>query len=512
MSTTPILIAGAGPTGMTMAIELRRFGLPVRLIDKAPHMAEHSQALVVQARTLEQFQRYGLAETAVARGRKLTHASFISGGKLIVSLPLERVPSRYPYVLFLPQNETEQILNAHMESLGVRAERGVELISILNRGDSVATRLRHPDGREESFDAQWLIGCDGAHSTVRTALGIPFQGDAVGLSFFLGDLEVEGPDAPGDELTIHVHAGDVVFMGRLTDRLTRVIVALHDQQTQQNQTAQTLTLADFQHAIDRAGVRVKAISSAWMTPFHVSDRQARHYRLGSVFLAGDAAHIHSPVGGQGMNTGIQDAANLAWKLAAVARGASLALLDTYDEERGEVGRALLRFTSRGLGLATAANPLLEGIRDALMPHLSRLPAVQNTMMGFISEITIAYRDSSAVLDAGGDGALRAGDRMPDLTLSGDPAHPTLLTGWRAARHLALVLQGPDHPDSPAAPAPSLDTDTLTLNTAGLDGVAKKLLGTESKLILVRPDGYVGYRGKLEHSPQLAAYLHRVALA
>jgi 2-polyprenyl-6-methoxyphenol hydroxylase-like FAD-dependent oxidoreductase len=509
-----------------LAIELRRFGLPVRLIDKATYLAAHSQALVVQARTLEQFQRYGLAQTAIARGRKLTRATFVSDGKVILSIPLERIPSRYPYVLFLPQSETEQILNAHMESLGVQAERGVELISLLNRGDSVAARLRHSDGREESLEARWVVGCDGAHSTVRTALGIPFQGDAIGLSFFLGDLEVEGPDAPGDELSVHVHAGNLVFMGRLTDKLTRLIVALHDQQPGQNQQApqddphrgpagpdQTLTLADFQQAIDRTGVRVKAKSSAWMTPFHVSDRQSRHYRLGAAFLAGDAAHIHSPVGGQGMNTGIQDVANLAWKLAAVAHGADSTLLDSYEEERGAVGRALLRFTSRGLGLATSANPLLNRLRDALMPQLSRLPGVQDRLLGFVSEIAIAYRDSSSVLDIGGDGTLRAGDRMPDLTLTPNPTRsagdPTLLSGWHAPGHLALVLQGDDL-RAPSTVLPQVETLTLTL--ADLDDDAKKLLGRQSKLILIRPDGYVGFRSRAEESAQLASYVRRVALA
>jgi len=189
----------------------------------------------------------------------------------------------------------------------------------------------------------------------------------VGLSFFLGDCEVEGPDVVHDELSIHVHQGDLVFMGRLSERVVRVIVALREQQTSEEN--RDLTIEDFQRAVDRIGVRVKITAAEWMTPFRVSDRQAKHYRIGSVFLAGDASHIHSPVGGQGMNTGIQDAANLAWKLAAVAHGANERLLDSYEEERGEVGKALLRFTERGLQLATVSNPILERVRDALADHL-----------------------------------------------------------------------------------------------------------------------------------------------
>src|ERR1700745_4012162 len=173
LPAAPILIAGAGPTGMTMAIELRRLGLPVRIIDKATHLAEHSQALVLQARTLEQLERYGIAGEAIARGRKLTHATFVSEGKRILSIGLERIRSRYPYVLFLPQSETEQVLNAHMESLGVRTERRIELTPVENHATGVAVPLRHPEGRDESLHTPWLIGCDGAHSRVREALGIP---------------------------------------------------------------------------------------------------------------------------------------------------------------------------------------------------------------------------------------------------------------------------------------------------------------------------------------------------
>ena len=222
------------------------------------------------------------------------------------------------------------------------------------------------------------------------------EGGGVGLSFFLGDLKLEGPDAPGDELSIHFHHGDVVFMARLPNDSVRLIVAMHEHQ--EKDLGRDLTLNDFQDAVDWAGVKVSLKSADWMTPFRVNDLQARHNRAGSVFLAGDASHIHSPVGGQGMNTGIQDVANLAWKLAAVWRGgqdalAQKALLNSYEEEREAVGKALLIFTERALKLATTPHTILEAVRDALAPLVSKLWPVQKKMLGFISETAIEYRGS-----------------------------------------------------------------------------------------------------------------------
>ncbi len=509
MLPSSVLIIGAGPTGMTAAIELKRFGFDVRIIDKADHMARHSQALVVQARTLEQFQRYGIAAAAVARGRKLKRANFWSDGKEILSVQLERIPSRYPYVLFLPQSETEALLNEHMEGLGVKTERQVELISLTPKNGAFQATIRHPDGTSEELSPRWILGCDGAHSRVREMTGTPFEGGGVGLSFFLGDLEIDGPDAPTDELVIHLHHGDVVFMGRLSDRIVRLIVAMHDKQGQEDD--RPLTLADFQRAVDEAGVRVTVRSSEWMTPFHVNDRQAKHYRSGNAFLAGDASHIHSPVGGQGMNTGIQDVANLAWKLAAVARGADDSLLDSYEEERGAVGKSLLKFTERGLKMATLSEPLLTGARDALLPLISKLHPIQQAAMGFISETSIEYRSSSIVADHGGDGELRAGDRMPDLGLTNGSGASTLLQDWTAAKHRAILLDGSEA-ESGALQESFRFAEIVRLSVSSLDDAGRKLLGSGKKLIIVRPDGYVGFRAPLDNTSAQISYARQDCLA
>jgi len=506
MADHEILIVGAGPTGMTAAIEMKRAGLDVRIIDKSDHLARYSQALVVQARTLEQFQRYGIAEEMIAHGRRLREAKFYSEGKLIVDFKLNKVESRYPFALFIPQSETERILNDFMESLGVRTERCVELVALSQDG-KVRTALRHADGQMEEVSAPWVIGCDGAHSAVREKTGTAFEGGGVGLSFYLGDCEVEGEDVPRDELSLHVHHGDVLFMARLTEGTVRLIGVLHEQSAN---AKKEIGVEDLQRIVNRIGVRVKIKSAEWLTPFHVNDRQAKHYRVGNVFLAGDASHIHSPVGGQGMNTGIQDAANLCWKLAAVARGADDKLLDSYEEERGKVGKALLHFTERGLKLATTANPILGRARDALAPIVTMLPPVKRNAAGFISETAIEYRSSSIVRDYGGDGHLRAGDRLPDLPIRNSGARSTLLADWTSPRHRVIGLNL-DADDIETLKHSLPRAEVVSLSTRELNFEGKRLLGDDGKLFVLRPDGYLGFRAPMGFNVELMGYARQYGM-
>ena len=314
---------------------------------------------------------------------------------------------------------------------------------------------------------------------VREKTGITFEGARVGISFFLADAEITGPDVPQNELSLHLSHGNVVFMARLTDRIVRLIVALHDQH--KIDSDRELTVQDLQRMVDRVGVRIQIRSADWMTPFHVTDRQAKHYRVGNVFLAGDASHVHSPVGGQGMNTGIQDVANLAWKLAAVARGADDTLLDSYEEERGEVGKALLRFTERGLKFATASNPFIEKLRDTLAPIIVLLPPVQRGALGFVSETAIAYRSSSIVADYGGDGHMRAGDRLPDLPLRNRGARSRLLQDWILPKHRVFGLNL-DKDDIEMMKGDLRDAEVVSLSTSDLDDEGKRLLGDDGKNI------------------------------
>lgn len=514
MPAQEVLIIGAGPTGLAAAIEMKRMGIPFRLVEKSLQPAQHSQALVVQARTLEQFERYEIAEAALQKGRPLKHASMISEGKTIVSFPFDKIPGNYPFVLFLPQNETEALLINHLEALGGTIERGVELLAIVNNSDEVAALLVCPDGKLEYTSARWAIACDGAHSTVRQRLGIPFTGSSSGLNFFLADLQLEGPDLLGDELRVYLHRGDVIFIGRLNETLCRVIVALNEEQrSEQCESERELNLCDFQNAIDRAGIRLRAVSSEWMTTFHVSDRRAGHIRHQNVFLAGDASHIHSPVAGQGMNTGIQDTANLAWKIAAVRAGADSRLLDSYQHERGQVSERLLRNTSRVLEAATQKNPILEKIRDLVISTMSGIPLVQEQIVGFVSETAIHYRDSPAVIEAGGDGSIRAGDRMPNPELVSRDRTLRLLDRLKSTGDRHLII-GADGPSSRLVQERLPQAESFFVDLAQISQDSQefsRLLGKPGEFVVIRPDGYVGFHGTVNDLERLDEYAKWMAL-
>lgn len=489
-----VLVCGAGPTGLAMAAESARFGLRYRIVDKAAHGAQHSQALVVQARTLEQFERYEIAQRAIESGRRLRRILLYSDGSRILQASFEEIPGSYPFVLFLPQTQTERLLAEHIEAQGGRIEREVELRSFTASDERIECELAHADGSSERLTCAYLVGADGAHSTVRRLLGMPFEGRSVDFDFFLGDLRVQG-DVPGDELAVHLHHGNLVFFGRLDDTHCRFIVALHGDPMNREPT-----IEDFQTAIDVCAVENLRVSDPrWMAAFHVSERKTPAYSKGRVFLAGDATNIHSPVGGQGMNSGIQDAANLLWKIALVESGrARPSVLDSYDAERKPVSDALMDTTAAVLHAATASNWLLERFRDALLSRVATLDAVQDRLRGAVSEIGIHYRGSPIVRDAGGQSPLRAGDRAPDCEVTDE-------TGTRF--RVFDLLKEPLHTLLAARPEQSADLHSLARMLADYrdvmqgrvlidgDGEFRKHYAPDGGMLyVVRPDGYIGFRG------------------
>lgn len=489
-----VLIAGAGPTGLAAAAEAARFGLRYRIVDKAAHGAEHSQALVVQARTLEQFERYEIAQRAIECGRRLRRIRMYSEGRRMLEATFDEIPGSYPFILFLPQTQTERLLTEHVEAQGGRIEREVELRGLTERDEYVEVELAHADGATERTTCAYLIGADGAHSTVRHLLGMPFEGRAVDYDFFLGDLRAQG-DVPDDELSVHLHHGNLVFMGRMDETHCRFIVALHDKPM-----AREPTLEDFQEAIDLCGIENLRVSDPlWMTAFHVSERRTPAYSRGRIFLAGDATNIHSPVGGQGMNTGIQDAANLLWKIALVeSLRAHPVLLESYDAERKPISDALMSVTSVALRAATSSNWLLERFRDALLSRIATLGAVQERLRGAVSEIGIHYRSSPIVRDAGGTSLLRAGDRAPDCEVVDE-------TGTRF--RLFDLLKEPLHTLVAVKPEQNVELSRVARLLAEyrdvmqgsviVDGDAEfqRLYGRHGGMLyVIRPDGYIGFRG------------------
>jgi len=429
-----VLVVGAGPVGLFLACDLRRRDIVVRLVDRNDGPTDLSKALGVHARTLELFQDLGIADAAIARGLPIPEVAFYGHRRNLARIRFNRLESPFPFLLDLEQGETERLLVEHLSSLGGRDERGVELVGFAQDEDGVDVTLRHRDGRTETCRARYLVGCDGAHSTVRHALRLPFAGEALPVNMLLADVRLDW-SLPYNEMVIALDAGKLLFVAPLASGRARVIGSLPDAVTD-------IDLALVQKLLDeRSPVPAAASDPNWLTSFRISERQVAGYGSGRVFLAGDAAHIHSPAGGQGMNTGIQDAYNLAWKLALAARGeAAPGLLSSYDAERRPVGALVLSQTGRMLRMAGLANPLARLLRNAAFRLLARRGRVQRGLTRQLSQLAIGYPDSPVVLTSWHHAhhGLRAGERAPDGPVTdADGRRTTLFELLRGTDHVLL---------------------------------------------------------------------------
>ena len=410
---TDVLVVGAGPVGLTMAAELARYGLSVRIVEKAGHRTDKSKALVIWSRTLELMDRMGCTSSFVKAGFKATAASITAGGKQVAHVNLGGVATPYPYALMIPQSDTERLMEEHLNSLGVALERNLEIVRFSTSDEGVTSTLRHADGREESMESSWLVGCDGAHSTVRRQLGMEFLGDTLRSDWILADLHLR--DVPNEgEINVMWHFEGVLAIFPITKDRYRVIADTGNAISDERRSDPTLE--EIQTVLDRRGPGgIKATAPIWLAAFRINERKVADYRDGRIFLAGDAAHIHSPAGGQGMNTGMQDACNLAWKLALVCRGgcAEAPLLDSYSLERSAVGDEVLKGAGRMTIIATMKGGLKQSIRNHIASLVFGLAPVRDMMANALSEVSIGYPNSPLSMHGAGvhDGP-HAGQRAP----------------------------------------------------------------------------------------------------
>ena len=530
-----VLVVGAGPTGLALASQLARFGIRFRIIDKQLDRAHESRALGVQARTLEILQTLGLGETLVGRGSSTTRLMLHVDRGDPPTLDLGHVPradTRFPFILFVGQPQTEGVLSQHLSDRGVVIERELELTSVQQEPDGVTCTLRHGDGREEFVRARYVAGCDGAHSTVRRAAEVGFEGGAYPQNFVLGDVEADGLER-GAIHAFGAGPGLAIFFP-LGYPTTWRVMALEGAAPSQPDpggdyvTTQPLSLAELQAMIDAPTfATVKLREAAWLTRFRLHHRQADRYRRGRLFLAGDAAHIHSPVGAQGMNTGIQDAWNLGWKLAfVVRRQASERLLDSYHAERWPVGHTLLRVTDRLFGAvaqSVTGSPLMSSFRRLLVrgvvaPALSR-PRIRALAFHFVSQLGIRYRTSPIVREGTPllERGPKAGDRLPDYRVLRHGGNTYLHDELRSP-HLHLLLCGSPSTwdrDQVASLAHrfhdllrvaylSREPDREGLVDPG--DVLDQLGVTEAAHYIVRPDTHVAFRAGGTQLSQASAYL------
>ena len=536
-SQVDVLVVGAGPTGLTLACQLARFGVRFRIIDKQPDRARESRALGVQARTLEILQALGLGEALVARGRTTTRLMLHVDRDAPVSIDLGAVPrsdTRFPYILFVSQSDTEAVLGGYLEAAGALVERRVELVGFREESTGVVCVLRHMDGREEAVQTSYLAGCDGAHSTVRKEAEVAFEGGAYPQTFALGDVEADGALAPEAINAFALGRGVAIFfpLGRpATWRVMAMEATVPRPSPGGDDTVSTqqLSLAELQAMLDDpTGGAVRVHDPVWLTRFRLHHRQAITYQHGRVFLAGDAAHIHSPVGAQGMNTGIQDAWNLGWKLAMVSRGvADARLLNSYHSERWPVGRTLLRATDRVFGFfarAVTSGGTVTSLRRVMVrrivaPALSS-PRVRAFAFHFVSQLGIRYRKSPAVAE--GEPRLskgpQPGDRLPDAPILRD-GQPAYLQEVLSSPHLHLLLCGPAAAWSRVDVTKLVERfhDVLAINYLTRErsegaivdptGEALTRLGVDRHATyLIRPDGHVAFRSGGTDLHGAAAYL------
>jgi 2-polyprenyl-6-methoxyphenol hydroxylase-like FAD-dependent oxidoreductase len=508
-----VLVVGAGPTGLALAAQLQAMGASLRVVDRQPDRAHESRALAIQPRTLEVLRGAGVTEQLLERGNDAVWVQLHGGGRAVrvrlFGLGLD--DTAYPFLLFVSQAETEQVLLDHLAATGVRVERRVELAGFHAGADGTSCTLRHGDGRTEQVHTRYLVGCDGAASTVRRQAGIPFQGGAYPQTFALADLEVDGGL---DADTAYAFLGEVglLLLFPLGRPASWRLLGMHPSLQGPREQARP-SLEELQALADRfTGGRLRLRDPVWMTWFRLAHRHAARYRAGRVFLAGDAAHVHSPAGAQGMNTGIQDAWNLGWKLALVARGlAAEALLDSYDAERRPVGRFVVRFTDRAFTVVTSANPLLRAVRIGLVPRMLPLAVRVDRALAYgfrtIAQLGIGYRRSPAVQE--GRPAPRrgpkAGDRLPDARVARDGQECWLGEALAAPRfHLLLCGRPGDWDAGQLTAVRARYRDILTVHqltreaTRGalhdLDGQAFARLGVKAAAqYLLRPDGHIGYR-------------------
>jgi 2-polyprenyl-6-methoxyphenol hydroxylase-like FAD-dependent oxidoreductase len=538
---SPVLIVGAGPTGLAAAMSLARAHIPVRLIDKALQPSPYSRAIGIQARTLELFEQHRLIEPFLELGHRARIANLFSNGMRLARLDFDPLHTRYPYLLFLDQSVTERLLTEHLATLGVTVERGVELAMFSQGSASIQATLRRADGHTETLRPSYVIAADGAHSTIRHRLGLSFEGNTFEQTFLLADLRAE-TDWPEDEFHIFASGEGLVAlfpMGHGRHRLiadhpvapTAVPEAVTPAvlgEPSLNQVSPP-SLEECKTLIaQRVRERVDVSDLAWSSYFHLNSRMVERLRVGRIFLAGDAAHVHSPAGAQGMNTGIQEAFNLGWKLARVLHGAAPdRLLDTYHQERHPIERDVLRQTGFITHMAEADHGPLKLLRERVMPVLAALGPLRDAARMTISELSIQYRRSPLTLERVLDGGPRAGERAPDALvhvvdgpLGRAPGVGCIFDLHDPAFFSLFLLVQPlpvdETPLDPAAkhalpPDPELErlaaeierllpgavriwrvTDT---SGEGAPALSESYGRTRPSFYLVRPDGYISARGR-----------------
>ena len=499
-----VLVVGAGPTGLVLACELLARGIRARVIDKGDGVVLQTRALGIHARTLEVFDMMGLAERFVEHGQVVRRFHMYADGKTLVRLELARNGSAFGFMLDVPQDVTETILRQRVSELGGSVEQGTELSGLSQDPGGVTATVIEPGGTARTITADYVVGADGAHSRVRSELGLDFRGHPYPQDWLLADVHLDW-DRPDDEMHAFFRRdGRPLICMPMREHLWRVILPYAGERDRR-----APTLEEIQRLVgERAPEPVPVSDPAWLATFRCQRRSTHTYRRGRVMLAGDAVHIHSPAGGQGMNTGIMDAHNLAWKLALVASGHSPdGLLDTYGQERGPVAADVLALTHTLVKLGTMTHPVQRALRDTIVPMAGRLAPIQRRAVRRISHIQRVLPLQPA------DASRREPRRSPAGPAGAGPRSDR-------RRRKDPALRGP-------APRPACAPDLSPRSRRGLADQNAALAGPgrcgrgpngrpgqpghdpSGSVCLLRPDVYVAARGSVARPDNVLDYLHRL---
>lgn len=529
-SSVDVLVAGAGPVGLTLSLELARRGVRVRIIDASPAPASTSRAIAVHPRTLETYDQIGVLEQMLARARRIEAFTVFQNGRRLARLDADysASPTRFPFSVTIDQVLTEEVLRDALAERGVEIECGVRLVGLDQDGDGVAVQLDHGGDANEDFSVPWLVGADGGHSTVRKALGLKLVGDA-NETWLLADAQVD-TELPPNSIYLIRAAGQMLMMAPMPgERRWRML-----------DTAEADYDGDADAVADRfarklsvgLGHRIRVATPQWVSVFTAQQRMVERMRVDRCFLVGDAAHVHSPASGQGMNTGIQEAYNLAWKIAEVIHGrADEKLLDSYDIERMPIGQELLESTRQAARLVSLRNLLAGLLLPCVFGAAQVLPALRRKMqraaLGRVSGLGVGYPDSPLGSRTEAECVPRPGQRVTQIMpeAAATPGWQELIEELRDPRWTLLCFDDGRTGSLDAAKTAATELrESVSVRTVSGRGSAlpRPLADPDHRLrtdlsvppggwLLIRPDGYLAARGAALIGEELCRALERTGL-
>jgi 2-polyprenyl-6-methoxyphenol hydroxylase-like FAD-dependent oxidoreductase len=510
---TDVAIIGAGPTGLSLACQLSRYGVDFIVVEKNENVTPYSKAIGVHARTLEIYEQLDLAREAVERGTVAEKARLLAGGEVRGELDLSHIGeglSPYPFVLMLEQSKNEQLLYEYLRSQGKDVLWRTEFESLSQTDAGVSVRVKTQDGASQTIEAKYLVGCDGAKSPVRHALGLEFEGSTFERTFYVADAQVDWAMSH-DALHVCLSRDTfLLFFPLKGDRRYRIVGVFPEEFSKDE--GNVLYEEIEARVKEEAQLALNIHDVEWFSTYKVHTRHVSRFSEGRCFLAGDSAHVHTPAGAQGMNTGIQDGYNLAWKLALVLRNAAgEKLLETYNEERLENAKHLLQTTDRMFQFGAGSERILAFLRTNVFPSVANFllgfDAVKHFVFPLLSQIGINYRHGSLSRHAGDEHfKVKAGDRMPYFLVEGESIYDRLR---QPKFHLLNFSDGQTDPPASQTKLESPFAETVDFIALPLSPRAAEVFGASNPFsVLLRPDNYIAYISADAAPNALSEYLEK----